>query len=135
MLSANIILKSDSNTAVLVLCPESLILWFHHLNWDHTLASGKTVWEELCYSYYDGAANVQKMQQQWKSLEGMIDQERYEHVKSLLAIQAKEAVWWRDACVLYFQTYSRRPVPEALDKPAHDLEYYRNIKKHYVPGI
>jgi alpha-glucuronidase len=116
-------------------CPESMLLWFHHMPWDHRMASGRTLWEELCYRYYDGADSVKKMQQTWKSLEGMIDQERFDHVKAMLSIQVKEAVWWRDACVLYFQTFSRRPIPEGLEKPAHTLEYYRNIKEYYVPGI
>jgi alpha-glucuronidase len=116
-------------------CPESLILWFHHLGWDYKLSSGRTVWEELCYRYYNGASSVQKMQQLWNSLEGMIDQERFDHVKALLAIQVKEAIWWRNACVLYFQTFSRRPIPETLEEPKHTLEYYRNIKEYYMPGI
>lgn len=117
------------------LCPEPLLLWFHHIRWDHTMSSGKTLWEELCTRYYDGAASVQKMQQQWNALEGLIDPERFDHVKALLAIQAKEAIWWRDACVLYFQTFSRRPIPADLEKPIHTLEYYRNIKEYYMPGI
>jgi alpha-glucuronidase len=116
-------------------CPESLILWFHHLGWDYKLTSGRTVWEELCYRYYNGASSVQKMQQLWNSLEGMIDQERFDHVKALLAIQVKEAIWWRNACVLYFQTFSRHPIPETLEEPKHTLEYYRNIKEYYMPGI
>ena len=119
----------------LATCPESLLLWFHHVDWDQKLASGKTLWDELCYSYYHGVDSVKKMQQVWNSLAGMIDQERFDHVASLLLIQLKEAVWWRDACVLYFQTFSRRPIPAGLEKPADTLEYYRNIKNYYVPGI
>ena len=110
-------------------CPESLLLWFHHVPWDYRMTSGRTLWEELCYRYYDGVDSVKKMQQTWKSMEGMIDRERFEHVKAMLSIQVKEAIWWRDACVLYFQTFSRRPIPEGLEKPAHSLEYYKNIKE------
>lgn len=117
------------------LCPESLLLWFHHLPWDHRMVSGRTLWEELCYHYYDGANTVKKMQQTWKALEGMIDQERFDHVQALLSIQLKEAVWWRDACVLYFQSFSRQPIPEGLEKPNQSLEYYRNIKEYYAPGL
>jgi len=39
---------------------------------------------------------------------------------------------WRDACILYFQTFSQRPVPDVVEKPEHDLEYYRNLKVVYV---
>ena len=67
-------------------------------------------------------------------LEGRVDPERYEQVRAFLAIQEKEARWWRDACVLYFQTFSGRPIPEGYERPEHDLAYYEAITKRYVPG-
>lgn len=39
-------------------------------------------------------------------------------------MQYNAAVLWRDGSVLYFQTFSQLPVPEGLEKPEHDLEYY-----------
>ena len=33
--------------------------------------------------------------------------ERFEHVRALLAIQERDAVRWRDSCVLYFQSFQR----------------------------
>jgi len=33
-------------------CPEKYLLWFHHARWDHTMQSGRTLWEELCSKYY-----------------------------------------------------------------------------------
>jgi alpha-glucuronidase len=116
-------------------CPETLLLWFHHLPWDYRMTTGRTLWEELCHRYYEGADSVKKMQQTWKSLEGLIDKERFEQVNAMLSIQLKEAGWWRDACVLYFQSFSHRPIPEELEKPARSLEYYRNIKEPTIPGI
>jgi alpha-glucuronidase len=50
-------------------------------------------------------------------------------------VQYKEAKWWRDACLLYFQKYANKPVPEELTKPEHSLEYYENLKFNFVPGI
>jgi alpha-glucuronidase len=114
-------------------CPESLLLWFHHLSWDYRMASGRTLWDALCFHYYEGVDSVRKMQQTWNTLEGLIDRERYDHVKSLLAIQLKEAIWWRDACVLYFQEFSNLPVPGSLEKPENTLDYYRNLNIYYVP--
>jgi len=49
-------------------------------------------------------------------------------VQQLLAIQEQEAVWWRNACLLYFQTFSRRPVPEGLEPLEGTLAEYRKIK-------
>jgi alpha-glucuronidase len=51
-----------------------------------------------------------------------------------MAIQEQEAVWWRNACVLYFQSYSKMPIPAGYDKPDHDLAYYRNQKFYFLPG-
>ncbi len=114
--------------------PESLLLWFHHVPWDHRMASGRPLWEELLARYQAGVDVVRRMQATWRSLEGRVDAERYGEVRSFLAIQEKEARWWRDACVLYFQTFSGRPLPEGYERPEHDLAYYRSIRKRYVPG-
>jgi alpha-glucuronidase len=114
--------------------PEKHLLWFHHVSWDHRMASGLTLWDELVRHYYAGVESVRRMQTTWKSLEGRIDAERYEQVRAFLAIQEKEARWWRDACVLYFQTFSGKPIPDGYERPEHDLAHYRAITKRYVPG-
>ena len=114
--------------------PETLLLFFHHVSWDQRLASGRTLWEELVRRYYGGAEAVRGMQATWRGLEGRVDPERYEQVRAFLAIQEREARWWRDACVLYFQTFSRRALPAGLEPPEHDLAYYRAIRSRYVPG-
>jgi len=116
-------------------CPEDYLLWFHHVSWDHVMKSGHTLWDEICYRYYQGADSVAWMQRSWDGLEGKIDAERFQQVKSLLTIQHKEAVWWRNACVLYFQTFSGMKIPEGLEKPDKNLEFYENLQFPYAPGI
>lgn len=116
-------------------CPEEYLLWFHHVPWDYRMKSGRTLWNEMCKKYYDGAATVKQMQETWNKMEPYVDQERHHHVKQLLAIQADEAVWWRNALLLYFQQYSKMPIPEEYEKPDKTLEYYQNLQFHYVPGI
>ncbi|MGF7139712.1 alpha-glucuronidase [Roseimarinus sediminis] len=116
-------------------CPEEYLLWFHHVPWDYRMKSGRSLWNEMCKKYYDGAATVKQMQETWNKMEPYIDQERHHHVKQLLAIQADEAVWWRNALLLYFQQYSKMPIPEEYEKPDKTLEYYQNLQFHYVPGI
>ncbi len=116
-------------------CPEEFLLWFHHVPWDHQMKSGRTLWDELCHRYYKGVDEVKWMQQSWQSLKGKVDQERFEEVASLLALQHEEASIWRDACVLYFQTFSKRPIPSTLPTPKHSLEYYKNLTYPYAPGI
>lgn len=116
-------------------CPDEYLLWFHHLPWNYKMRSGKTLWNSIVQKYYEGADEVKTMQQTWNSLEGKIDPERFETVKMLLEIQRQEAVWWRDACVLYFQTFSKLPLPDGVEKPKHSLEYYQNLSYPYAPGI
>lgn len=116
-------------------CPEEFLLWFHHVPWDHKVKSGRTLWDELCHRYYEGVDSVKWMQQTWQSLKGKIDEERFQHVEALLKLQYEEASIWRDACVLYFQTFSQRPIPSNLPVPQHSLEYYMNLSYPYAPGI
>lgn len=108
-------------------CPDEYLLWFHHLPWKYRMRSEKSVWDELCLHYYSGVEGVKKMQRDWDSLEGKIDQEEFLAVQDKIKKQLKVAEWWRDACVLYFQQFSKMPVPEGLEKPAETLDYYRKI--------
>jgi len=104
------------------------------MKWNHEMESGNTLWEELVYKYYEGVDQVRWMQKEWVSIQPHIDSQRYEHVKALLKIQERDAVRWRNSCVLYFQTFSEQPIPDGLEKPEHDLEYYISLEKStYVP--
>jgi len=116
-------------------CPEELLLWFHHVPWDQPLASGRTLWQELCARYQRGVDAVRRMQSSWGDLQGAVDAARFVHVENLLRIQEQEARWWRDACVLYFQTFSKRPVPEGYEPAEKTLDEYRALRHYYVPGI
>jgi alpha-glucuronidase len=116
-------------------CPEEYLLWFHHVPWDHKMRSGRTLWEELCHSYYQGADSVAWMQKVWNSVEAKVDADRFIQTKTFLQIQHQEAVWWRNACILYFQTFSRRPLPAGLEKPDKSLAYYQGLEFPFAPGI
>ena len=114
--------------------PEDYLLWFHHVDWNYEMDSGRTLWEELVHKYYKGVEQVRWMQDQWDSIEGLIDKHRFEHVKALLEIQEKDAIRWRNSCVLYFQTFSEMPIPDQYEKPEHDLEYYKTLENTlYIP--
>lgn len=124
----------DSMFSNLSTCPEEYLLWFHHVAWNYKMKSGRTLWDELCYKYNEGVQQVRWMQSDWKKMEKYVDEERFNHVRMLLKIQEKEAVWWRDACLLYFQTFSKMPLPANYEKPEHTLEYYESLKFPYAPG-
>lgn len=112
-------------------CPQKDLLWFHHLPWDYRMPSGKILWDELVAHYYQGVDEVSSMRRLWDSMEGKIDAQRFDHVRQLLKMQEEEAIWWRDGCVLYFQTFSKRPIPAPYKQPQHSLNYYKRIPFPY----
>ena len=115
-------------------CPDDYLLWFHHAAWDHKMHSGRILWDELCYKYNSGVDSVKSFIKQWKGLRKYVDEERFKQVDQLLNIQLKDATWWRNACLLYFQTFSKMPIPAHYEKPDKTLEYYQNIRILYAPG-
>ncbi len=57
-----------------------------------------------------------------------------QQVAAFLKIQEKEAKWWRDASIAYFQTFSKRPLPAGFAPPEHSLDYYKSLEFPYAPG-
>lgn len=115
-------------------CPENLLLWFHHVPWIHTMKSERSLWDELCFHYDQGVQQARGFQKVWDQLEPHIDEQRFREVQSKLKIQSKDAVWWKDACLLYFQTFSKMPIPYELERPIHELKELKKIKldmKHH----
>jgi alpha-glucuronidase len=111
--------------AKLATCPEKFLLWFHHVPWDYRMRSGRILWDELALHYQRGVDWVRATRKEWDSLTGGIDPERHAEVAKKLAIQERDAIWWRDSCLLYFQTFSKRPLPAGVEKPAKTLEEYK----------
>jgi len=110
------------------LCPEKYLLWFHHLPWDYTMNNGRSLWNELCYKYSEGVNEVRRFRETWQQMDQIVDDQRFKDVSDKLDIQLKEAIWWRDACLLYFQTFSQRAIPPELDAPVHKLEELKQLK-------
>ncbi|GHT38082.1 xylan alpha-1,2-glucuronidase [Bacteroidia bacterium] len=109
-------------------CPEELLLWFHHADWNHKMHSGRSLWAELCYKYDLGVQQAREFQKVWDRQEGALDTERFHAVQSRLKIQSRDAVWWRDACLLYFQEFAKQPIPYDIERPVHDLSDLKQIK-------
>jgi len=116
-------------------CPENLLLWFHHVPWDYQMRSHRILWDEMCFKYQEGINSVIWLQSEWEKTKDIVDNERYEIVKSLLLKQERDAKIWKDACILYFQTFSKRPIPEGVEKPENTLDYYRTYRYTDIPGI
>lgn len=115
-------------------CPDQDLLWFHHLPWDFKMKSGNTLWNELCLKYQAGVDEVRQMKTAWEAQKEKVDAERWAHVNMLLGIQEEEAVWWKNACLLYFQTFSKKAFPAGVEQPNKTLEYYESLRFPYAPG-
>ncbi|WP_315386019.1 alpha-glucuronidase family glycosyl hydrolase [uncultured Stenotrophomonas sp.] len=137
--------------------PESLLLWFHHVPWDHRMASGRTLWNELVTRYSLGVQQVQAMQEEWAHLQptgaasaststspevergsaplaSPIDPQRHAEITAFLRIQHREAQWWRDASIAYFQSINGLPLPAGEAPPPHPLSYYQSLQFPSAPG-
>ncbi len=114
--------------------PEKFLLWFHHVPWDRKMASGRTLWDELVVRYDEGVAATARARATWAAMKPYVDAQRFNEEAAYLAIEEKEAHWWRDACLAYFQTFSKRPLPAGHAAPPHTLEYYKAIDFPFVPG-
>ncbi|UNU01112.1 alpha-glucuronidase [Xanthomonas translucens pv. translucens] len=114
--------------------PEDYLLWFHHVPWDHRMASGRPLWEELIGRYDQGVAEVARMRATWAGLAPYVDAQRYRQVADFLAIQQREAQWWRDASIAYWQQVSGRALPPGTAPPPHPLAYYQSLSFPYAPG-
>lgn len=104
-------------------CPEAYLLWFHHLPWEYKMKSGRSLWDELCFHYDDGVQKVRGFQQVWDQAERFVDHDRFADVQKRLRDQSLNALEWKDACLLHFQQFSRKPIPYNLERPMYNLDY------------
>jgi alpha-glucuronidase len=102
-------------------CPETDLLWFHHVSWNYEMKSGRTLWEEMCYKYDSGLQQVRQFQKTWDKAQPYVDAGRFLEVQSKLCLQSVNAQVWKDACLLYFQQFSKKPIPYDIERPVYDL--------------
>jgi alpha-glucuronidase len=107
--------------------PNDLLLFFHHVGWQETLDTGRTVWAELVHRYSQGVDEVAAMRASWESVEGRVDAARFKQVSDMLQIQHYEARWWRDASLAYFSQVSKQPLPAGYAPLAQSLSYYQGL--------
>jgi alpha-glucuronidase len=86
--------------------PDNLLLFMHHVPYTYKLHSGKTVIQYIYDSHYAGAREAAGLVDQWKTLRGDIDDERFAKVLGLQEYQAGHAIVWRDAVCNWFRRMS-----------------------------
>lgn len=115
--------------------PDKYLLWFHHLPWNYKMKSGKTLWYEITAHYQKGVEQVEDMQKTWQKMQEYVDPQVFKETNMLLDIQLKEAKQWRNACLLYFQQFSKMDLPDLIPEITKDLDYYKSLETPYAPGI
>jgi alpha-glucuronidase len=116
-------------------CPDDLLLFMHHVPYSHVLHSGKTVIQYIYDSHYEGAEAVEGYVRDWKTLEGRVDDRRYQEVLGQLEYQAGQAEVWRDAVSNWFLKASGIPdakgrvgnYPGRIEAEAANLDGYKVI--------
>ena len=96
-------------------CPENLILFFHHLEYDYTMSSGKTVLQHIYDTHFEGAAEAEQFLEIWKELEGLIDGDTYQRTLKRFTHQKEHAKEWRDVINSYF--YRKTGIPDKHCRP------------------
>ena len=109
-------------------CPDEFLLWFHHVPWKHEMKSGRTMWDELCLHYQRGVDAARGFRDTWKDMSPYVDAERHAAVANRFDIQASDAVWWKDACLEYFRTFSHMKYPAGVEKPRFSLKKLKKVK-------
>jgi alpha-glucuronidase len=107
--------------------PDDHLLFFHHVDWNETLRSGRTLWNELVHRYSSGVEAARGMAALWNGVQGKIDNQRFNEIAAFLKIQADEAKWWRDASLVYFGTFSGMPLAADYEQPAQPLGFYQGL--------
>jgi alpha-glucuronidase len=86
--------------------PDDLVLFFHHVPYTYKLHSGKTVIQTIYDSHYAGAEEAQQFVSLWKSLDHLVDDDRFHNVLAQLTYQSGHAIVWRDAINDWFHRIS-----------------------------
>lgn len=87
-------------------CPQELLLFFHRLRFDHILPDSRTLIQYIYDTRFEGAQGAEQLLLDWQSLEGLVEQDSYEHTLERLRRQLDNACEWRDVLNNYFRRYS-----------------------------
>lgn len=95
----------------LATCPDELLLFFHHVPYDHKLHTGQTLIQSIYDTHFQSAREAGDYVPRWMGLKGRIDEDRYQQVLGLFTFQAGHAIVWRDAINEWF--FKKSQIPDA----------------------
>lgn len=83
-------------------CPDELLLFFHHMPYDHRLQSGKTVIQHIYDTHFEGVELVDEMVKRFEGLEGKLPDKAYRRMLERFHHQKEHSREWRDQINTYF---------------------------------
>jgi alpha-glucuronidase len=92
-------------------CPDELLLFFHHVPYDHVLQNGRTVVQHIYDTHFQGYDEVAVMLTRWKAIADRFEPVVQENITSRLEAQLANAGEWRDQVNTYF--YRLSGIPDA----------------------
>ncbi|MFD6178022.1 MULTISPECIES: alpha-glucuronidase [unclassified Isoptericola] len=99
----------------LATCPDELLLFFHHVPYEHVLHSGTTVIQHIYDTHFAGVERVRETIAAWESLAdvapGAVPADVDARVRERLAEQLRSATEWRDQINTYF--FRKSGIPDA----------------------
>ncbi|MBP2324920.1 alpha-glucuronidase [Kibdelosporangium banguiense] len=99
------------------MCPDELLLFFHHVPYTHVLHSGITVIQHIYDSHFAGRDEVAHMTEIWATLEGDVPAATFDRVTGLLNEQLRCATEWRDQVNTYF--WRKSGIPDVHGRRIH----------------
>ncbi|NMM93718.1 alpha-glucuronidase [Bifidobacterium oedipodis] len=89
--------------------PDELLLFFHHVGYEHRLHSGKTVLQHIYDTHFAGPEAVQGYIKSWENVRGQVPEAVFDNVAQRLAQQLDNAVAWRDQVNTFFYRMTKVP--------------------------
>lgn len=83
-------------------CPDELLLFFHHVPYNHILKSGKTVIQHIYDSHFNGYENSKLFKEKWLTIKDKMPEEIFDNVSKRLDLQIESAREWCDQINSYF---------------------------------
>ncbi len=98
-------------------CPEELLLFFHHVDYDYILTSGKTVLQHIYDTHFEGADEAEMFLELWQQLQGMMEEDIYQRTLERFLHQKDHAKEWRDVINSYF--YRKTGIIDQYHRPLY----------------
>lgn len=98
-------------------CPEELLLFFHHVEYDYVLSSGKTIIQHIYNTHFEGAKEAELFYQMWMELDGLVDEATFVRGVNRFTHQKEHAKEWCDVINSYF--YRKTGIKDKYGRPLY----------------